>query len=492
MSLLLILIPLISSVFLLLARPGAVRTIALVTTLANFAVSAFACMGFVGDGSFNHEFRLPWLAEAGITFRLGMDGVSLLMVLLTNLLAPMIVLSSYGKNFDNEPRYYGLVMLMLAALNGVFMALDGLVFYIFYELALIPIYFICAIWGGQDRIRITLKFFIYTFVGSLFMLVSLLYVYLQTSLPAGTLAEAGATMHSFAWEDLVQVQLTPGAANWVITGFFLAFAVKMPVFPFHTWQPDTYTAAPTGGTMLLSGIMLKMGIYGLIRWMVPLAPEAMHTMAPVFILLAVIGIVYASIIAVKQSDLKRLIAYSSIAHVGLIAAGAMAWNKAGMQGSLIQMLNHGINVVGLFFIADLIERRLGTRTLADMGGIAKSAPKFATLFMIIMLGSVAVPLTNGFPGEFLLLNGVWNYNMWLGIVAGLTIIFGAVYMLRAYGLAVFGEANEATARFEDVSTREFVVLGVIAALVMVLGFFPGMVLNLTDGSVNRILGAVQF
>ncbi|MBK7936369.1 MAG: NADH-quinone oxidoreductase subunit M [Lewinellaceae bacterium] len=492
MSLLLILIPLISSVFLLLARPGAVRTIALVTTLANFAVSAFACMGFVGDGSFNHEFRLPWLAEAGITFRLGMDGVSLLMVLLTNLLAPLIVLSSYGKNFDNEPRYYGLVMLMLAALNGVFMALDGLVFYIFYELALIPIYFICAIWGGQDRIRTTLKFFIYTFVGSLFMLVSLLYVYLQTSLPAGTLAEAGATMHSFAWEDLVQVQLAPGAANWVITGFFLAFAVKMPVFPFHTWQPDTYTAAPTGGTMLLSGIMLKMGIYGLIRWMVPLAPEAMHTMAPVFILLAVIGIVYASIIAVKQSDLKRLIAYSSIAHVGLIAAGAMAWNKAGMQGSLIQMLNHGINVVGLFFIADLIERRLGTRTLADMGGIAKSAPKFATLFMIIMLGSVAVPLTNGFPGEFLLLNGVWNYNMWLGIVSGLTIIFGAVYMLRAYGLAVFGEANEATARFEDVSTREFVVLGVIAALVMVLGFFPGMVLNLTDGSVNRILGAVQF
>ncbi len=481
MSLLLILIPLTASVLLLLARPAGSRGIALAAAVANLAVSAFACMGFNGDGSFNQEFSVPWVAEAGITFRLGMDGVSLLMVLLTNLLAPLIVLSGQGRNFENEPRYYGLVMMMLGALNGVFLALDGLVFYIFYELALIPIYFICAIWGGQDRIRVTLKFFIYTFIGSLFMLVSLLYVYLQTP-----------ENHSFTWEALVAVQLPPETAAWVMLGFFLAFAVKMPVFPFHTWQPDTYVTAPTGGTMLLSGIMLKMGIYGVIRWMIPLAPEAMHTLAPVFMTLAVIGIVYASIIAVKQSDLKRLIAYSSIAHVGLIAAGVLAWNKAGLQGSLIQMLNHGINVVGLFFVVDLIERRLGTRTLADMGGIAKAAPKFAALFMIVMLGSVAVPLTNGFPGEFLLLNGVWKYNFWMGAIAGLTIIFGAVYMLRAYGLAVFGESNPETERFADVDAREWLVLGVIAGLVIVLGFFPGLVLNLTDGSVNKILGAVQF
>ena len=305
------------------------------------------------------------------------------------------------------------------------------------------------------------------------------------------LAEAGA-IHSFAWADMVQVQLSPSAATWVMIGFFLAFAVKMPLFPFHTWQPDTYVTAPTGGTMLLSGIMLKMGTYGVIRWMMPLAPEAAHTLIPIFLVLAIIGIVYASIIAIKQSDLKRLVAYSSIAHVGLIAAGILVWNKAGLQGSLIQMLNHGINVVGLFFIVDLIERRLGTRSLAEMGGIAKSAPKFATLFMIIMLGAVAVPLTNGFPGEFLLLNGVWNYNFWMGAIAGLTIIFGAVYMLRAYGLVVFGETNRETANFADVDTREFLVLGVIAALVLVLGFFPGMILILTDASVNRILGAVQF
>ncbi|MBL7780559.1 MAG: NADH-quinone oxidoreductase subunit M [Saprospiraceae bacterium] len=481
MSLLLILIPLLTALFLLIARPAGARTIALVASVANLAVTAFASMGFVGDGSFNHEFSIPWVAEAGIHFRLGMDGISLLMIVLTNLLAPLIIVSSFNRPMEPEGRYYGLVVLMLSALNGVFLALDGLVFYIFYELALIPIYFICAIWGGQDRIRTTLKFFIYTFIGSLFMLVALLYVYLQTP---GT--------HSFAWEELVRVQLDTNAAWWVLLGFFLAFAVKMPVFPFHTWQPDTYTTAPTGGTMLLSGIMLKMGVYGVIRWMIPLAPEAIHCLMPTFMVLAVIGIIYGSIIAIKQNDLKRLIAYSSIAHVGLIAAGVMAWNKAGVQGGMIQMLNHGINVVGLFFAADMIERRMGTRSLSEMGGIAKSAPKFAALFMIVVLGSVAVPLTNGFPGEFLLLNGVWNYNFWLGAVAGLTIIFGAVYMLRAYGLTMFGEANENTARFEDVNTNEWVVLGVIAALVLFLGFFPGVVLNLTDGSVNRILGAVQF
>lgn len=483
MSLLLVLIPLLSSVFLLIARPAGSRTIAVAAAVVNLAVSAFTLAGFNGDGSLNHTFHVPWVASAGISFSLGMDGVSLLMVLLTNVLAPLIVVSSFSRAFDNEPRYYGLVLMMIGALNGVFLAQDGLLFYIFYELALIPIYFICAIWGGQDRIRITLKFFIYTFIGSLFMLVALLYVYLQTNVEG---------QHSFAWIDLVHVQLSPGAANWVMLGFFLAFAVKMPVFPFHTWQPDTYVTSPTGGTMLLSGIMLKMGVYGVIRWMVPLAPEAMQSCTPVFIGLAVAGIVYASIIAVKQSDLKRLIAYSSIAHVGLIAAGVLAWNKSGVQGSLIQMLNHGINVVGLFFVVDLIERRIGTRTLTEMGGIAKSAPKFAALFMIVMLGAVAVPLTNGFPGEFLLLNGVWNYNVWLGGLAGLTIIFGAVYMLRAYGLAMFGESNRETAHFQDVNTNEWVVLGVIAGLVIVLGFFPQLVLNLTDGSVNKILGTVQF
>ncbi|MFN0214376.1 MAG: NuoM family protein [Saprospiraceae bacterium] len=480
MSLIFILIPFIASAIVLLLRPaGLSRHLALVASLANLAATAY-CLCCDYSQGMSCTFSVPWVASAGINFSLGMDGITLIMLVLTNLLAPLIILTSWDRKYENDSRYYGLLLLMLGALNGVFLAQDGLLFYVFYELALIPIYFICAIWGGQDRIRVTLKFFIYTFVGSLFMLVALLWVYLQT--PGN---------HSFAWADLVAVQLTPMQAHWVLLGFFLAFAVKMPVFPFHTWQPDTYVTAPTGGTMLLSGIMLKMGTYGVIRWMIPLAPEAMHILNPIFISLAVFGILYASIIAVKQSDIKRLVAYSSIAHVGLIAAGVLAWNKAGVQGGMIQMLNHGINVVGLFFIVDLLERRLGTRSMADMGGIAKSAPKFATLFMIIMLGSVAVPLTNGFPGEFLLLNGVWNYNFWLGVIAGLTIIFGAVYMLRAYGLVVFGEPRPETANFEDVNSREFLVLGIIAGLVIVLGFFPQSILGLTEFSIDRILGAVQ-
>jgi NADH-quinone oxidoreductase subunit M len=474
---------LVASAILLLFRPaGLSRHVALAASLINLAATIYCltcCNYSQGDTC---GFSVPWVASAGISFSLAMDGISLVMIVLTNLLAPLILLTTWERAPENEPRYYGLVLMMLAALNGVFLAQDGLLFYVFYEMALIPIYFICAIWGGQDRVRITLKFFIYTFVGSLFMLVALLAVYLKTDVNGA---------HSFAWADMAAVQLPAGTAAWVLLGFFVAFAVKMPVFPFHTWQPDTYVTSPTGGTMLLSGIMLKMGVYGAIRWMVPLAPEAMHDWAFVFVVLAVIGIVYASIIAVKQTDIKRMVAYSSIAHVGLIAAGVFAWNKAGLQGSVIQMLNHGINVVGLFFVVDLLEKRLGTRLLTDMGGIARSAPKFATLFMIIVLGSLAVPLTNGFPGEFLLLNGVWNYHPWLGAIAGLTIILGAVYMLRAYGLVVFGPSNPQTARFEDVNAREFLVLGLIAVFVIVLGFFPQAVLSLSDAAVSRILGAVQ-
>jgi NADH-quinone oxidoreductase subunit M len=482
MTLALILVPLLGCLAVFTLRGAWSRMLALITTVVNFGITLSAWF-WLDPSGVNYAIDLPWVPQAGIHFAISLDGISMLLVLLTNLLAPMIVPSSFERSFDSERRYYGLILLMLTALNGVFMAEDGLLFYVFYELALVPIYFICAIWGGEDRIRITLKFFIYTFVGSLFMLLSLLFLYLQTDVNGG---------HSFLWKDLVAVQLEPAVATWVILGFFLAFAVKMPVFPFHTWQPDTYTSAPTGGTMLLSGIMLKMGLYGSMRWMIPMAPEALHTWTPVFIGLAVTGIVYASIIAVKQTDMKRLIAYSSIAHVGLIAAGILAWNKAGLQGSLIQMLNHGINVVGLFYVADLIERRLGTRSLSDLGGIAKSAPVFATLFMIIMLGAVAVPLTNGFPGEFLLLNGVWNYSNSLGVLAGLTIIFGAVYMLRAYGLSMFGETNTETATFTDVKPREWLVLGVISALVLLLGFFPQVVLNLTDPGITRIMGAVQF
>lgn len=453
------------------------RTVALFGSLAQAAITVYMLTRFKADGSYNFLFQKEWIPQAGITLKFGIDGISMLMVILTNLLLPLIILVNYNKNIDRPHLFYGLIAFMHFALLGVFISLDGILFYTFWELALIPIYFICAIWGGKDKNRITLKFFIYTFFGSLFMLASLIIVK----------SFAG----SFDIDMMYAATLTQKAAVYVLIGFFLAFAIKMPVFPFHTWQPDTYTTSPVAGTMLLSGIMLKMGIYGVIRWMIPMAPEGLQSVQGWFIGLAVFGIVYASVIAIMQSDFKRLIAYSSIGHVGLIAAGVMAFSVTGLQGGLIQMLNHGISVIGLFFVVDIIEQRLGTRKLEDMGGIAKVAPKFAILFMIIMLGAVAVPLTNGFVGEFLLLKAVFDYNWAVSIFAGLTIIFGAVYMLRSYQLTMFGPQVSLTQKFTDVNNLEMLVLGIVAALVILLGFYPQPVFDLTSASVDKLIQVIN-
>lgn len=470
-------IPLAVSIGCCFVKGKAARDLALYGSLLQVALTVYMLTQFKADGSYNFLFQKEWIPQAGITLKFGIDGISMLMVILTNLLLPLIILANYNKNIDRPHQFYGLMAFMHFALLGVFISLDGILFYTFWELALIPIYFISAIWGGKDKKRITLKFFIYTFFGSLFMLASLILVK----------SFAG----SFDIDVMYAAKLTQQTAVYVLIGFFLAFAIKIPVFPFHTWQPDTYTTSPLGGTMLLSGIMLKMGIYGLVRWMLPMAPEGWSVVKEPFVILAVIGIVYASIIAIMQSDFKRLIAYSSIGHVGLIAAGIMSTTATGMQGGLIQSLNHGINVIGLFLIVDIIEQRLGTRKLEDMGGIAKSAPRFAVLFMIIMLGAVAVPLTNGFVGEFMLLKGVFDFKAWMGILAGLTIIFGAVYMLRSYQLSMFGPRVALTQNFADVNQNETLVLGIVAALVITLGFYPQPIFDLTGASVEKLMMIIK-
>jgi NADH-quinone oxidoreductase subunit M len=362
----------------------------------------------------------------------------------------------------------------------VFTALDGFLFYVGWEAALIPIYFICSLWGGENRIRITIKFFIYTFAGSLFMLLALIYMYFQSPGQTYDIREFYAA-----------TKLTEGHQGLIFWAFFLAFAIKMPLFPFHTWQPDTYTEAPTAGTMMLSGIMLKMGIYGVIRWMIPIAPVGFITWQTVIMVLAVIGVVYASIIAFKQTDGKRLVAYSSIAHVGLIAAGIFAWNAQGLQGAMIQMVSHGINVVGMFFIWDIISTRLGTRDIGQLGGIAKVAPQFAVKFLIIVLGTVALPLTNGFIGEFLLLNGVYQFNIWFAAIAGLTIIFGAVYMLRMYKNVMQGTTNELTATFADIHGSERLVLVIICVLIIGLGIYPQPILHISAAAVDNLIHTVK-
>jgi NADH-quinone oxidoreductase subunit M len=477
---LLILLPIIGAIAAVAAGTGNAKRVALGATLAELILAIFAYSKYTTD---QHDALLitnvPWSSALGANFHVGMDGISLLMVLLTALLFPLIILSSFDKEYKNSRSFYALALTMQAALIGVFTAKDGLLFYTFWELALIPIWFICLIFGGEGRQRITFKFFIYTLFGSLFMLAALIFLY----------TKAG---NSFDIEALYSAgkSLTSGEQTVVFWALFLAFGIKMPIFPLHTWQPDTYTNAPTQGTMLLSGVMLKMGTYGLVRWMFPIfGAEYLRSNVNVKIAvtLAVISIVYASCIAIAQKDFKRMIAYSSIAHVGLIAAGMMAWNVQGLQGGMAQMLSHGINVIGLFFIYDIIASRVGTGEMNIMGGIRGVAPQLALAFLIILLGSVALPLTNGFVGEFLLINGLYQYDFWLAVFGGLTVILGAVYMLRGYQKMMLGETTARTASFTDLTSNEKWVLIPICILIIALGVYPKPVLDLTEASVNALL-----
>ena len=474
-----IFIPLIAALIILVSGKFLARGLAVAFSLVSLLITLYLYINFVPDASTQFLVDLAWIPQFGIHFKAGLDGISMLLLILTNLLIPIIILSSFKQEINNQKAFYALIFFMQSGLLLVFTALDAFLFYIGWEAALIPVYFICALWGSENRIRVNLKFFIYTMAGSLLMLIAIIYLHIQT--PG----------NSYDIAEFYKLELDPVSQGWIFWAFFIAFAIKMPLFPFHTWQPDTYTEAPTAGTMLLSGIMLKMGIYGVIRWLIPVAPQGFDAWGQTALILSLIGIVYASIIAFTQNDMKRLIAYSSITHVGLISAGIFAWNLQGLQGAMIQMLNHGINVVGMFFIADIIIRRMNTRELSQLGGIAKPAPQLAIAFLIIVLGTVALPLTNGFVGEFLLLMGVYNYNIWFSAIAGLTIILGAVYMFRMYQKVMLGEVNERTAMFKDLDGTEKSVLIVISLLVIVIGVYPQPLLHISEAAVNNLLDQVN-
>jgi NADH-quinone oxidoreductase subunit M len=476
---------------------GAARRVALWASIVEFCVVAVAWSNLGLEGGAPLAVDLAWIPSMGIRFSLGLDGVSLLMVLLTGLLLPLIILSgeqrAASEQSDRKGIFYALILATQAALMGVFMARDGFLFYVCWELALIPVWFLCLVWGSSpDRGRIALKFFVYTLFGSLFMLAALVFVYLHTG------GEDAAP--SFAIDAMYKAgrALTAGQQKWVFAGLFLGLAIKMPLFPFHTWQPDTYVSAPTEGSMLLSGLLLKMGTFGLIRWLVPMTPTALHDWGQVAVALSVIGVVYASCLALVQTDFKRLIAYSSIAHVGLIAAGVLAVPVAvggvipeqGMVGALVQMLSHGVTVVGLFFVADYIELRTGTRELGQLGGLRHKAPLFAWFFLTILLGSIALPLTSGFVGEFLLIVGVFQYNVWLAAVSGLTIILGATYMLRSYQAAMLGEEKRSLAGFLPMKGADVAFLVPCAALVIALGVFPKPILDLVQPDVKQVLNSL--
>lgn len=479
MTVILLFLPLLAALVLLFFKGQNVKNIALFFALAELVVAAVMVSGFHADASYQYVVDYPWITDFGIHFKAGIDGISMITVILTTVLVPLIILSTFKHNYNNPSAFYALILFMQTGLLLVFTAMDAFLFYVGWEVALIPIYFICALWGGENRVKVTIKFFIYTFAGSLFMLLGIIYLHLQTQ------------DKSFDIQSIYNLKFDAYHQGWIFWALFIAFAIKMPIFPFHTWQPDTYTTAPTGGTMMLSGIMLKMGIYGVIRWLIPVAPLGFMHWQSIAIILSVIGIVYASLIAFNQKDGKRLIAYSSIAHVGLIAAGVFAWNIQGVQGAMIQMLSHGINVIGLFFVIDIISRRINTRDIGLMGGIAKSAPFLAASFIIIIMGTVALPLTNGFIGEFLLMNGIYQYNIWLVAIAGLTIIFGAVYMLRMYKQIMQGESNSLTTSFLDVSGSEKIFLITICALIILIGVYPEPLQHLSEASVTNLIEQVN-
>lgn len=481
-TVLLIVFPFIAAMLLLLSKGEQVKKIALAAGIIEFVIALFALSQFQYNALTQFEVSYNWVRSLNIMFHVGIDGISMLMVLLTTFLVPIIILSSFKTNYKNPSVLYALILFMQMALIGVFVSLDGFLFYIFWELALIPIYFICLLWGAENRVKITFKFFIYTTAGSLIMLGGLIYLYLQTP-----------DSHSFAINALYEAgrSLDTLHQSYVFWAMFVAFAVKMPVFPFHTWQPDTYTAAPTQGTMLLSGIMLKMGTYGLIRWILPLVPLGVEKWGHTAIVLSVIGIVYASCIAIVQKDFKRLLAYSSIAHVGLIAAGILVVNVQGIQGSLIQMVSHGVNVVGLFFIVDIIQSRTTKRDIPSLGGIRNLNPQFAVLFLIIVMGSIALPLTNGFVGEFLMLNGVYQYSGIIAAFAALTMILSAVYMLRSYQFIMLGNTTEFTQSFAPLERSEKTVLFIICIAVIGFGIYPKPLLDMVEPSVINLLEGIK-
>ncbi|MGH1520068.1 complex I subunit 4 family protein [Chryseobacterium sp. JK1] len=458
--------------------------IALVQMLLTFYMLSDFNFGPTVDSKLQYEITYPWSQFIKSSLHFGVDGMSMLLLILTNILAPIIILSSFNENVNYRNTFYGLILLMQFGLVGVFTSLDGLLFYIFWEVTLIPIWFIAGLWGQENkRFEFTTKFFVYTFVGSLFMLAGLIYVYNHSA--------------SFALTDLYNAQLNEVQQTVVFWFIFFAFAVKLPVFPFHTWQPDTYTYSPTQGSMLLSGIMLKMAVYGVMRYLLPITPLPIAGISgQIVIILAIVGIVHGALIAIIQTDMKRIIAYSSFSHVGLMVAGIFAsavvtlrgtFNVEGAEGALIQTFAHGINVVGLFYCCDILYKRFKSRDIRQMGGLAKVAPKFAVLFLIIILGSMGVPLTNGFIGEFILLKSVYDFNGTAAVIAGLTVILCAVYLLRFYGKAMFGEGDEAVlSTAKDLSGVEFSVLASLAVFVILLGIFPQPVIDMVSSSVKFI------
>jgi NADH-quinone oxidoreductase subunit M len=452
------------------------KTVALIVSVASLFASLFILNQY--NSGVDADFLVNWISSPNLSIALKADGLSIAMMLLTTALTSIIIFSSFGNQYNNSKNFYALVLFMSFAMVGTFLSADAFLYYIFWELALIPIYFIALIWGNGDaeeRKKAVIKFFIYTLAGSLFMLVAFIYLF----------QKAGSLLIG----DLYLVHLTEQEQFWIFLALFLAYAIKIPIVPFHTWQANVYQKAPAVGTMLLSGIMLKMGLYSVIRWQLPIAPIAAKTYMTIFIALSVAGVVYGSIVALKQKNIKKLLAYSSLAHVGLIAAGAYTLTLDGLRGAVLQMIAHGFVVVGLFFAAEVIERRFNTQEISEMGGIRIQDNKFASMFMIVMLASVALPSTFNFVGEFTLLYSLYSANIWFSVIAGTTIILGAVYMLKMFQHVMLGDAN--TKVFKTITLNEIIVFVVIIAVLLFFGLYPKPLNDLITPALQEIMAKIN-
>ena len=483
---LLVVLPLIGAVMVSLmnkAQAEQIKLVALVFSLVTGALSVYMLAKFPsGQAGFQFVSQQSWVSEWGISWHLGVDGISLFLVVLTGVLFPLVIIG-IDPHHDQKP-YLAWMLLLEAGVMGSFLSLDLFLFFVFFEIVLVPMYFLIGNWGYEKRVYAATKFFIYTMAGSAFMLVGIV--------ATAFLARRDIGYLTFNLVEIAEKSnFATGTGRWLFVAFMIAFAVKVPLFPLHTWLPDAHTQAPTGGSVILAGVLLKMGTYGMLRFGVYLFPEATLWAKPVLFTLAVIGILYGAIAATMQKDLKRLVAYSSVAHLGFIVLGTFALTSQSLTGGVMQMVNHGVSTGALFLMVGMIYERRHTRQIAELGGIQSVAPIFAGFFMVVMLSSIGLPGLNGFVGEFLILIGSFETARWWVVVATLGVILAALYLLWAYQRVFHGEPSEANKSFPEITRREGLLLGVFVAAIVFTGIYPKPMLNRIEPSVNKLIEHVE-
>jgi NADH-quinone oxidoreductase subunit M len=488
-------VPLVGAIVLGLLPARFARPIALATALLAWSFSLVLAAGFAsGTTGFQFVEQVSWIPAFGIDYKLGVDGLSLALVVLTTTLTWISILASFNPIQTRIKEYMISFLILEVGMTGVFLALDTFLFYIFWEVVLVPMYLIIGIWGGANRIYATIKFVLYTLVGSLLMLVAILAT--AFAFQAG---HGGSWTGAFDYEVLRSYAGTAGFADnlqlLAFAAFFLAFAIKVPMFPFHTWLPDAHVEAPTAGSVILAGVLLKLGGYGFIRFSLGLYPEASHTYAPLIIVLSLIAIIYGAVVALVQPDLKKLVAYSSVSHMGFVTLGIFVFQQQAMQGAILQMVNHGLITGALFLLVGVIYERTHDRTIAKMGGLAALTPVYAAIFGFFVFASAGLPGLSGFVGEFLTLVGSFAVNPWFAVVATFVMILSAAYLLWMYQRVVTGEPSAFLlglgSHLTDITPTEILTLAPLGALVVVFGFFPGIVLNLISGPATTALAGVR-